>query len=196
MPWLLVGGVFLAGGILAAVGIGAALPRAHVASRTVRLPARPERVWALLTDPAGFPHWRDDVRSVELLPPREGRTAWREHSRHGRITFEVVTAEPPHRLTTAIADRDLPFGGTWEYALTPDGDGTQLVVTERGEVHNPLFRFMSRFVFGHTATIDAFLRALGRALGATVEPTDAATAGAAAAAAVAVAGQAGAGHGA
>lgn len=196
MPPLLLGGVFLAGGLLAVVGIGAALPRAHVASRTVRLPASRERVWALLTDPAGFPRWRDDVRSVDLLPPRDGRAAWREHSRHGRITFEVVSSNPPHALTTAIADRDLPFGGTWEYALTPDGDGTRLVVTERGEVYNPIFRFMSRFVFGHTATIDAFLRALGRALGATVQPVDATVAGAAAAAAVAVAAAPGGGHGA
>src|SRR5690349_1731389 len=114
---LLVGGAGLAGAVLAVVGIGAALPRAHVAARAARLPAPPERVWALLTDPAAFPRWRSDVRSVELLPPRDGRAAWRETSRHGRITFEVLSAEPPHRLATVIADRDLPFGGTWEYAL-------------------------------------------------------------------------------
>ena len=160
MPWLLVGGVLLAGAVLAVVGIGAALPRAHVVSRSTRLPAPPERVWALLTDPAGFPRWRDDVRSVEILPPRDGRAIWREHSRHGRITFEMVTAERPTRLTTRIADRDLPFGGTWEYALTPDGDGTRLVVTERGEVYNPIFRFMSRFIFGYTGTMESCLRAL------------------------------------
>jgi hypothetical protein len=59
-----------------------------------------------------------------------------------------------------IADPDLPFGGTWTYRLTPKGSGTRLAITEHGEVYNPLFRFVSRFVFGHTATVDRFIAAL------------------------------------
>ena len=59
-----------------------------------------------------------------------------------------------------IADPDLPFGGTWTYELKPDGGGTQLVITERGEVYNPIFRFMSRFVFSHTATMERFVASL------------------------------------
>ena len=55
----------------------------------------------------------------------------------------------------------LLFGGTWTYELTPVGRATLLRITERGEVYNPVFRVMSRFVFGHTATIDAYLAALG-----------------------------------
>ena len=35
-----------------------------------------------------------------------------------------------------------------------------LQITEDGQVHNPIFRFMSRFVFGYTATIDGFLKDL------------------------------------
>ena len=171
MHWLLVGAAALVGVVLAVVGIGAALPRDHVAARAARLSAPPERVWALLTDVAAYPRWRGDVTAVELLPPRDGRVAWRETSRHGRITFERVDAEPPHRLITRIVDDGLPFGGQWEYDLAPDGDGTRLVVTERGAVYNPLF--MSRFVFGHTATLDAYLRALGGALGTETVPADA-----------------------
>ena len=38
------------------------------------------------------------------------------------------------------------------------------MITENGEVYNPLFRFMSRFVFGHTATIDKYLEDLGQVL--------------------------------
>jgi uncharacterized protein YndB with AHSA1/START domain len=180
MSWLLVGGAALAGALLVVVGVGAALPRAHVASRAARLPAPPERVWALLTDVAAYPRWRGDVTAVELLPPRDGRAAWRETSRHGKITFETTEADPPRRLVSRIADAGLPFGGAWEYQLTPDGVGTRIVVTERGEVYNPVFRFVSRFVMGHTATIDAFLRALGRALGTDVVPADAPVAAAAA----------------
>jgi uncharacterized protein YndB with AHSA1/START domain len=172
MRWLV-----LALGAVAAVAlvvtiVGAALPRTHVAARAARVPASADAVWAALTDVAAYPSWRDDVRAVEQLPPRDGRAAWREDSRHGRITYEVRAATPPASLTTAIADPDLPFGGRWTFTLTPDAGGTRVVVVEDGEVRNPLFRFMSRYVFGHTATMDAYLRALGRKFGADVTPAD------------------------
>jgi hypothetical protein len=55
--------------------------------------------------------------------------------------------------------------GTWTFEFVPDGGGTRLTITERGEVYNPNFRFMSRFVFGHTATMDAFFESLGKRVG-------------------------------
>jgi hypothetical protein len=36
---------------------------------------------------------------------------------------------------------------------------TLVTITERGEVYDPLFRFMSKFVFGHTSTMDSCLAA-------------------------------------
>lgn len=59
-----------------------------------------------------------------------------------------------------IADPNLPFGGTWTYDLVPGDQACSLTVTEDGEVYNPLFRFVSRFIIGHTATIDSYLKAL------------------------------------
>jgi hypothetical protein len=50
---------------------------------------------------------------------------------------------------------------------------TQITITERGEVYNPIFRFMSRYVFSHHATIDAYLTALGKKLGESVTPENA-----------------------
>ena len=49
---------------------------------------------------------------------------------------------------------------TWTFELAADADGTRVTLTERGEVDNPIFRFLSRFVFGQTGTIDSCLRAL------------------------------------
>ena len=158
---------------LIVTAVGAALPRAHVAARQARIPAPPADVWGALTDVAAYPRWRSDVRAVEPLPPRDGRPVWREDSKHGRITFETRLATPPSTLVTRIADDDLPFGGEWHYLLFPDGAGTRVVIVEKGEVRNPLFRFMSRFVFGHAATIDEYLRALGKRFGAEVTPEDA-----------------------
>jgi hypothetical protein len=94
----------------------------------------------------------------------DGRPRWRERDRHGTITYEVTESVPPGRLVTRIADDGLPFGGTWTYQVTPDAGGSTLTVTEDGVVRNPVFRFVSRFVTGHTATIDAYLTALAARL--------------------------------
>jgi hypothetical protein len=89
---------------------------------------------------------------------------WREHSKSGDITFEFAETTAHVRAVARIADPSLPFGGRWTYELAPDGAGTRLTITEHGEVYNPIFRFMSRFVFGHTSTIEQFLAALQRRL--------------------------------
>ncbi len=75
----------------------------------------------------------------------------------GRSRSKLQESEPPRRLVTRITDKTLPFGGAWTFTLQPVDGGTKLTITENGEVYNPLFRVMSRFVFGHTATIDRYL---------------------------------------
>jgi hypothetical protein len=40
-----------------------------------------------------------------------------------------------------------------------------LTIVERGKVRNPIFRFLSRFVFGHTATIESYLSSLAKSFG-------------------------------
>ncbi len=46
-------------------------------------------------------------------------------------------------------------GGVIEIA--PLATGSRITVTELGEVYHPMFRFMSRLVFGHTRSIDGYL---------------------------------------
>jgi uncharacterized protein YndB with AHSA1/START domain len=149
--------------LLALVAFGYALPVAHVATRDAALPAPPERVFAVLTDVEAFPRWRTDVDAVEVIA-RTPQAQWRERGSDGTIAFEVQESDPPRRLVTRIADRTLSFGGAWTFTLEPVDGGTKLTITENGEVYNPLFRVMSRFVFGHTATIDRYLKDLQKHL--------------------------------
>ena len=146
--------------VVVVIAIGAMLPVQHVASRSAVLAASPDTVWHLITDVDGFPGWRRDVKRVERRPDREGRPVWVEETSSGRIPLAVERAERPRLLVLRIADPDLPFGGTWTYELSPDGGATVLKITENGEVYNPVFRFMSRFVFGHEGTIAGYLAAL------------------------------------
>lgn len=128
------------------------LPVSHTAERSAEISAPPERIWEALTNVSAFPTWRPDVTSVEQLPDQR----WREHGKHGVITYRVMTAEPPSRLVVRIVDESLPFGGEWEYRVVPG----KVTIIERGEIYNLFFRIMARFVFGYTKTIEAFLWAL------------------------------------
>ena len=155
---------------LVVVLVGFMLPVKHEATVSAVVPAAPEAVWAVLTDPASYPKWRGDVTSVEMLPADGARAAWREQGKNGAISYTIEQAEPPRRLVTRVTDKGLPFGGSWEYLVSPEGAGSRVRITEHGEVYNPVFRFVSRFIMGHTATASAYLKALGARFGAAVTP--------------------------
>jgi len=160
MRWVIyvVGGLAL---IFALVGIvGAMLPKAHTASRTARIALPPDKLYALLSNVSEYPAWRHDVKSLERLPDREGRPAWVEETSGMKIPMYFERMDPPSLLVARIADPKLAFGGTWTYRIAPAPGGSDLTITENGEVYNVIFRFMSRFVFGYHATMDAFLKHL------------------------------------
>jgi hypothetical protein len=157
-------GVVVAMG-LGVVFVGLALPKEHQARRTGRFRRPPRAVWEVISNIDAYADWRSDLERVERLPNSGGQARWKEHSRGQAITFQMVESKPTSRMVTMIADKTLPFGGRWIYVLEATPDGCTLSIVEDGEVKNPLFRFMSRFVYGHSATIDAYFEALGKKLG-------------------------------
>lgn len=149
MKWLIYGGLAIVIIPAVVVLIGAALPKEHIASRKIQIFATPDEVFALIAGPS---NWRG-VR-YELLA--QSPLKWREDG----ITYERLETSPPKRLVNRIADPNLPFGGSWIYEIEPAGDGTELTITEHGVVSNPFFRFVSRFIMGHSATIEKYQRDL------------------------------------
>ena len=166
---LIVVGVFVLL-VLGVVLIGTALPKRHIASRSASFKAAPEQIFALI---AGPQNWRPDVRTSETIHDADGRELMRETSRRGEtMTYELVDSVPPKSLTRRIVGKGLPFSGSWTYALQPSGGGTVVRITEDAEVYNPVFRFVSRFILGQTSTMDAYLRALGKATGQDISITN------------------------
>jgi len=157
---LIVAAIALAGAVAAL--IGSRLPRSHHATAERLLPMPPDTLWRLLTDVERFPSWRRDVKRVRRLPDRNGKPAWVEEGRSGKMTFAFERMEPRRVLVTRIADPTLPFGGTWTLEITPAPEGARLRITEDGEIYNPLFRFMARFIFGYDGTIAGYFSALER----------------------------------
>ena len=169
MKWILLSVIALVVLVAVIALIGALLPKGHVASRTAQFREPPEVLWRVITDYVGSVSWRRDVQEVTRLPDQNGHPVWRETDKRGQgLVLETVESAPPRRLVRRIADPSLPFGGTWTYDLAPLTGGTSLTITENGEVYNPIFRFLSRFIFGHAATIDSYLKALGKKFGEDV----------------------------
>jgi hypothetical protein len=156
--------------ILAVMVTGLLLPKRHVVSRSAAYHDNPERLFSLI---AGPQTWRPDVLRCETLPDANGRELIRETTRGGEsITYEVLDRVPPKSLKRRIASENLPYSGTWTYSLQSNGESTIVRITEDGQVYNPVFRFISRLVLGYTHTMDAYLRALGKATGQAVEIKD------------------------
>lgn len=157
--------------VLIVVGVGYSLPSDHRATGEATLRTSPQSLYQLITDVDRFPQWRSSVERIERLPDIAGKTRFREIGGDGTILYEVDSAVPNQRLVTRIADPTLPFGGSWTYELVPRGDSTTLRITENGEVYNPIFRFVSRFVMGHTATIEKYLSDVRRYVEKTASPS-------------------------
>ncbi|HEY3934578.1 MAG TPA: hypothetical protein VGL65_08155 [Gemmatimonadales bacterium] len=75
------------------------------------------------------------------------------------------TSGQPSRIVSRIIGGVTAFGGSWTYDLTPQGNAAELRITEDGEVYNPIFRAVSRFIIGHNATVDRYLADLARRVG-------------------------------
>ena len=137
MRWVLiiVGGLILFIVIVAA--IGATLPRTHTASRTLRVRRPPQDAWTAITQ----------AMSTSDVP------------------VDILESDPPRKLVSKVKDVEKMFGGTWTVAIAPVDGGSTLTITEDGWVGNPIFRFVSRFVMGHHATLDGMLTNVAKQFG-------------------------------
>jgi uncharacterized protein YndB with AHSA1/START domain len=160
MKWVTLGVIVI--GAIAGIAalIGSRLPRSHHASAERILPVAPEPLWRTLTDVDAFPAWRRDVKRVTRLADRDGKPMWIEDAKSGKVTFAFERMDAPKVLVSRIADPNLPFGGTWTFEIAPAAHGSRLRISEDGEIYNPLFRFMARFIFGYEGTINEYLATL------------------------------------
>lgn len=155
--------------------LGSRLPVSHVASRSALIGAPIDTVFNTMTDFVAAPAWRSGVKHMTVtVDSSTGRRRVTEESSTGTMTMEIEKLVAPSRLVMRIVGDDLPYGGAWMHALEAQGNATRVTITEHGEVYNPIFRFISKYIMGHTGTIDTYLTDLGRKFGTAVSPTDAA----------------------
>lgn len=141
MKWILRVAAFLIVLIGGIAVIGYSLPVAHEASRSAEFNKPPEAVYALISDLKNYSSW------------------WPENE----VNVEVVDAIPPSKFVTRIVGESA-FGGTWTWLIEKTPTGARATVTERGEIYNPMFRALARFVFGYAGSMESCLAAARRRL--------------------------------
>ena len=170
MKWVAI----VVGGALALVAlitlIGAFVPREHRATSTVVLHQPVDSVWKVVRDLGGVPAWWSEIKESVRLPDKDGHEVWRQKMSGWDVPLILIESTAPRRLVTQIdTSAGGAFGGTWTYELTPDsGAGTKVSVTEAGWIGNPIFRALSRFIFGYYGSLDGYLKALGKKFGEDV----------------------------
>jgi carbon monoxide dehydrogenase subunit G len=151
---------------------GVAVPGARGGIAFVRVPAGPEAIWTILTQPRRYPEIFPGLRSVEVLDASE--TAWliRTDGKVGPFSFSYHTRYRLQPEERTIAWRLDPtrendvFDDNWGWwQLVPEAGGT-LVVYAMGSVPSswqPLAGFFERrgIVQALTALREAALRRTG-----------------------------------
>ena len=151
--------------ILGVLVAGLLLPEEHHASRTLVTKQAPQAIWDTINDHGNEPAWRSDVRSVTSLGERNGKPVWREDYKDGnKLTLITTESKPPKRMRE-LTDLEGPFSGRWEIDIQPTPNGSNVTITEIGKVSNPFFRFVSKYVIGHTTFMERYLTGLAGKFG-------------------------------
>ncbi|MDQ2867967.1 MAG: SRPBCC family protein [Verrucomicrobiota bacterium] len=165
MRWIL--GIFSALIVLTLIAYlaGMMIPAEQTHVRTLTLAQPPEKVFAALADIPNMPGWNHSLEKVEMLPPVDGKEVSRQTFKSGMV-MEVTTTQsvPPRHLVRTMGDSGGPFVGSWSYEITPENNGSMIVLTEHSTMKEAMFRVLSQ-LFGPTKYMDEHLRDLAAHFG-------------------------------
>ncbi len=89
----------------------------------VTIAAKPEKIWALLTDAAGFPKWNSTVTSIEGQIAEGQKIKVRVPVSTRVFPLKVGAVEPNRKMEWSDGFAPM-FRGVRTFTLTPRADGT------------------------------------------------------------------------
>jgi uncharacterized protein YndB with AHSA1/START domain len=113
---------------------------------TRTISAKPDRIWALLTDGPGYPQWNPAVLSIDgtIEAGKSIRLVSVVNPRRA-FTLQVREAEPSRRMVWADGMPLGLFSGVRTFTLRPQGDGrTEFSMVE--EYRGPLAPMITRAI--------------------------------------------------
>src|ERR1041385_1263241 len=134
--------------------LGRMLPVKHTASQSKLFISSCNEVWNVVTDVTHWKSWLSDLKDLSITNDSTFVA--------DGVEYAISNSVPGVSFTTTIITKDLPYGGMWHYVFEKEGEGCRLTVTEIGEVYNPMFRFMSKYIFGHDGSLRKFMEVLSK----------------------------------
>ena len=111
----------------------------------MKFDVKPDRVWAVLADPASYADWVVGSDSIRKADPHWPQPGARFHHRVGsgplkvRDHTEVLESDPPHRLVLRARARPLGTARV-EVVVVRDGEGSRVSLVETAA--DPLTRLV------------------------------------------------------
>ncbi len=121
----------------------------YTASTVVEAPA--EKVYALLSEPAGIMRWAAGVEAIDFVsgaPNQPGSRFKQRIKEGGRVAEydgEVVAADPPRHTAVRVGNQQ--FSMRIDHRLRPEGAGTRVDQTVDMTPHGAVARLFG-FLFG------------------------------------------------
>lgn len=145
--------------------VGCFLPAEHVAEGRREVAAPLAAVAQRVREVEAQPRWRRGVKAIEIVSRTDSELIYREQGGHGPIRYRFREIVAERQFESRIDDDTLPFGGRWIIELSTNSRGTEVRIREEGVVRAPVFRTLSRFVFGHETTLRGYLEDLAQSFG-------------------------------
>lgn len=137
--------------------IGSLMDVKHVATIERKLKMGSDETWIVLTNYKEYTSWRNGIKELTI----DSTNHWTEKNSHGdNVSYQLEVVDDKRTFITRIINKDLAYGGYWEFSISPLQDGCLVKITENGEVFNPIFRFMAKYFFGHETTLKNYMRDL------------------------------------
>ena len=129
---------------------------------SISIRARPEDIWALLTDAAGYSSWNSTVEKVEGQIAAGGKVTVYARATPGRaFPLKVTEFTPPRRMVWAGGMPLGLFQGVRQFTLTPKADGLVEFAMEEAYT-GPLASLITRSIPDLQPAFDTFAADLKR----------------------------------
>ncbi len=145
--------------------LGSRLPVQHVAAASVVVKGTPDAVFDVVADVPGHAKWAEGIDAVNVLPDKDGKKAYEMVMGRNKFALLATVTEKPTQFTMTMDDGRKFFWGDWTYRLTPQGDGTKVVLTETGNVNSAIPRAMMHYLFGKHMYLKKNMNALAKKFG-------------------------------
>ncbi len=144
--------------------IGLIVPRSQTSGSKTNLQAKPNQLYALVSDPTTWKDWHPDVAAIQERPKRDDHALWLVTDKHAKsYEMEILSAEEPQTWHAAYTIEGTRF--TLRFDFSWYGQGGRARVTRTVDTRDTWQRARRFLLPTSEASAVALLNALAEQLG-------------------------------